>query len=319
MPSTESAVSDKLQLEFTAGEEGLRLDTFVCRELPRVSQTRVRRLIAERDIEVNGQQSQKGYKLKNGDRVTVRMYSADKSAATPEQMDLSILYEDRELIVVDKPPGLLVHPSHREKSGTLTNGLAWHFWMSEGEAIRPGLVHRLDRQTSGAIVVAKTARAHRTLSKHFRERWVRKTYLALVSGVVAVNEGVIDAPIGSDPNTWPKWQVMETGRAAVTRYYVRQRFAGHTLLELEPLTGRTHQLRIHCSLIGHPIVGDSIYSPVADSLTRRYRLRFQLLHAWRLSFKHPATSLEIRCEAPIPSVLSQIVEDLAGGRLDGNS
>jgi len=317
MPPSENIIPERLCFELTAGDERLRLDEFVCRELPRISQTRVRRLIAEGDVLVNNQPSLKGCKLKSGDLVTVRVYAADKSSATPEPIELSILYEDPELIVVDKPPGLLVHPNHIEKSGTLTNGLAWHFWKSEGQAIRPGLVHRLDRQTSGVIVVAKTARAHRTLSKHFRERWVKKLYLALVSGVVAEERGEIDAPIGSNPTTWPKWQVMEDGRAARTLYRVRRRYAGHTLLELEPLTGRTHQLRIHCTLIGHPIVGDTVYAAVADALTASQRIKFQLLHAWRLSFRHPATNQEISCEAPLPAAMQRVLDRLDEKEADG--
>lgn len=302
--------TEKLQFEFVIGEESLRLDQFVCRELPRISQTRVRRMIAESDVLVNDAASLKGYKLKSGDRVVVSVHAADKSSATPEPIPLDVLYEDRDLIVVDKPQGLLVHPNHIEKSGTLTNGLAWHFWKTEGEAIRPGLVHRLDRQTSGAIVVAKTARAHRTLSKHFRERWVKKVYLALVSGIVGPERGEIDAPIGSNPTTWPRWQVMESGRAAKTSYRVRRRFAAHTLLELEPLTGRTHQLRIHCALIGHPIVGDTVYATSADPIVRQQRLKVQLLHAWQLQFRHPATNEEIRCEAPIPAVMQEVLKSL---------
>lgn len=312
MPLPENLSPEKLRFEFTAGDEGWRLDEFVCRQLPRISQTRVRRLIAEADVLVNDAPSLKGYKLKPGERVAVRIHAADKSSATPEPIPLHILYEDRDLVVVNKPQGLLVHPNHIEKSGTLTNGLAWHFWQSEGEAIRPGLVHRLDRQTSGAIVVAKTARAHRTLSKHFRERWVSKIYLALVSGVVSPESGEIDAPIGSNPDTWPRWQVTESGRAARTTYRVRQRFAAHTLLELEPLTGRTHQLRIHCALLGHPIVGDTVYARTVDPLARTHQLKVQLLHAWRLRFRHPATNEELNCEAPLPETMVRILAALDG-------
>lgn len=319
MESHNNLSAERLAFEFTVDQDGLRLDAFVCRELPRISQTRVRRLIAEGDVLVNEATSLKGTKLKSGDRVAVRVPAADKSAATPEPVAFGILYEDRDLIVVDKPQNLLVHPNHIEKSGTLTNGLAWHFWKSEGEAIRPGLVHRLDRQTSGAIVVAKTARAHRTLSKHFRERWVKKIYLALVSGLVEKESGEIDAPIGSDRNTWPRWQVMESGRAAKTVFRVRERFAAHTLLELEPLTGRTHQLRIHCALIGHPIVGDTVYAAEADPLATARRIKVQLLHAWRLEFRHPATNQAIRCEAPVPPLMSQILESLKAGESDGES
>jgi 23S rRNA pseudouridine1911/1915/1917 synthase len=267
-------------------------------------------LIAEGDVLVNGAPSTKGTRLQPGDRVAVKIFSAEKSSATPEPIPLEILHEDDSLIVVNKPVGLLVHPSNSEKSGTLTNGLSYHFWRSSGEAIRPGIVHRLDRNTSGVIVVAKTARAHRTLSKHFRERLVKKFYLALVSGRVEPPSGEIQAPIGCDPKTWPHWRVMDDGKPAQTRYQSRRRSAAHTLLELEPLTGRTHQLRIHCNLIGHPIVGDPIYASAVDPLTTKYQLKYHLLHASRLIFRHPATNREMDFEAPIPAAMREIIEML---------
>ena len=308
---------EQLRFEYLAGAEASRLDEFVCRQLPKISQTRVRRLIAEGDVLVNDEPSLKGYRLKEGDRVAVKIHAADKSSATPEPIPLTVLFEDEHLIVVDKPMGLLAHPSHREKSGTLTNGLAYHFWEKHGEAIRPGLVHRLDRNTSGVMVVAKTARAHRTLSKHFRERWVRKIYLGLVSGRVEAESGEIDAPIGCDPQTWPKWKVMADGKPAQTRYRVRRRFANHTLLELEPLTGRTHQLRIHCALIGHPIVGDPVYAPASDPLVKSHRLNAHLLHAWQLQFRHPATNQPMQCEASIPRQMEEVIADLADKHREG--
>ncbi len=287
-------------------ERGPRLDEFIAQQLPRVSLTRIRRLIEEGDAFVNDAASQKGYRLVTNDCVTVKLFAAEKSSATPENIPLEILYEDDDLIVVNKPVGMLVHPSHSEKSGTLLNALAYHFWQTHKAAIRPGLVHRLDRDTSGVIVIAKTPRAHRTLAKHFRERWVKKFYVALVSGVVEKNSGEIEAPIGARDTAWPRWCVMpeaEGGRAAQTRYTVKQRFAAHTLLELEPLTGRTHQLRIHCLLLGHPIVGDTVYrdEDSIDPLVKRHRLKHQLLHAARLEFRHPATGQPMLMEAPLPA------------------
>ena len=311
---------ETLSFEWTVAEDRIRLDQFVSRELPRISQTRLRRLIAEGGVLVNGQPSQKGAHLKPGAHVAVRIHAADRSSATPEPIPLGVLYEDADLIVVNKPRGLLTHPNHKEKSGTLTNGLAYHFWKTEGEAIRPGLVHRLDRQTSGAILVAKTARAHRTLSKHFRERWVRKVYLALVSGKVTAETGTIEAPIGCDAAQWPKWRILpeaDGGRESETAYRVRERFAAHTLLELEPKTGRTHQLRIHCASIGHPIVGDDIYAPGVDPLASAHHLRAQLLHAWRLEFRHPATNQPILCEAPLPDDFQTVLAHLRAGEEEG--
>jgi 23S rRNA pseudouridine1911/1915/1917 synthase len=294
-------------------EKGPRLDEFVAAQLPKLSLTRIRRLIAEGDVLVNGAASLKGVRLQPNDQVTVKLFAAEKSAATPEPLPLDILFEDEHLIVINKPTGLLVHPSNSEKSGTLLNGLAYYFWEKHGAPLRPGLVHRLDRNTSGVIVIAKTPRAHRTLSKHFRERWVKKFYLALVSGVVERNSGEIDAPIGSDPNAWPHWRVLpveQGGRAAQTRYTVKQRFAQHTLLELEPLTGRTHQLRIHCNLLGHPIVGDPVYSAQPDPLVKQHRLKHHLLHAARLVFKHPATGKEMNLQAPLPPLMRELLARL---------
>lgn len=309
---------ERLSFDLTAGADKPRLDEFVARELPKISLTRIRRLIAEGDVLVNGQTSLKGVRLAAGDLISVKIFAAEKSSATPEPIPLEILYEDESLIVVNKPVGLLVHPSHSEKSGTLLNGLAYHFWQTAGGAVRPGLIHRLDRNTSGVIVLAKNERAHRTLSKHFRERWVKKFYLALVGGRVEQNTGEIDAPIGSKEgrDIWPRWQVMaekEGGKPAQTRYKVLRRFTQHTFLELEPLTGRTHQLRIHCDLIGHTIVGDPVYKSaisVADTLAVKHNLKHQLLHASRLIFRHPAGGKEINIEAPMPKLMQDLIASI---------
>jgi 23S rRNA pseudouridine1911/1915/1917 synthase len=302
--------TDRLSFQFEAGAGKPRLDEFVAAKFPKISLTRIRRLIAEGDVLVDGEKSLKGVRLQDGAKVSLTLFAADKSSATPEPIPLDIIYEDDHLIVIDKPSGLLVHPSRHEKSGTLTNGLAYHFWMTGGAPIRPGLIHRLDRHTSGVIVVAKTPRAHRTLSKHFRLRWVKKFYLALVSGIVAPDDGEIAAPIGLHPSEWPRWRVMDDGKEAHTRFHVKRRFAAHTMLELEPLTGRTHQLRIHCNLIGHPILGDPIYAEQVDPLAEKLRLKYHLLHAFRLAFRHPATGVEMEFQAPIPQAMRELLEKL---------
>ncbi|MGE0127883.1 MAG: RluA family pseudouridine synthase [Blastocatellales bacterium] len=302
-----------MSFEFEAGTDKPRLDDFVAAQLSKISLTRIRRLIAEGDVLVNNEKSLKGVRLQPGDKVSVRIFSAEKSSATPEAIPLDILFEDDHIIVVNKPIGLLAHPSNTEKSGTLTNALAYHFWQTSGEPIRPGIVHRLDRNTSGVMVIAKTPRAHRTLSKHFRERWVKKFYLALVSGRIEKDSGEVNAPIGSDPKVWPHWRVMpenEGGRSAQTLYRVKRRFGAHTLVELEPLTGRTHQLRIHCNLIGHPIVGDPIYASAVDQLTTKHKLKHHLLHAARLVFRHPATGKEMNLEAAMPQAMTDLMAEL---------
>ena len=312
----------RLSFEFDAGPDKPRLDEFIAKQLSKVSLTRIRRLIADGDVLLNGEKSFKGARLQAGDRISVKIFAAEKSSVTPEPIPLDILYEDDHLIVVNKPVGLLVHPSHNEKSGTLTNGLAYHFWQTCSAPVRLGLVHRLDRDTSGVMVVAKTIRAHRTLSKHFRERWVKKFYTALVSGKVEQDAGEISAPIGCDPRIWPHWRVTtidEGGKSAQTRYKVRRRFAAHTLLELEPLTGRTHQLRIHCKLIGHPIVGDSIYASIVDPITTKYKLKHHLLHASRLVFRHPANNQEMDFVAPMPQAMNELIEKLGKLQISDNS
>src|SRR5262245_24046803 len=304
---------DRLSFEFEAGADKPRLDEFIATRLPKISLTRIRRLIAEGDVLLNDERSLKGVRLRQGDRVSVKIFAAEKSSATPEPIPLEILFEDEHIIVVNKPTGLLAHPSNTEKSGTLTNALAYHFWETAGGPIRPGIVHRLDRNTSGVMVIAKTARAHRTLSKHFRERWVKKFYVALVSGRVERDSGEINAPIGSDPKVWPHWRVLqesEGGKPAQTVYRVKRRFKAHTLIELEPLTGRTHQLRIHCNLIGHPIVGDPIYASTLDPIAASRKLKHHLLHAARLVFRHPATGKEINLEASMPQSMVDLMAEL---------
>jgi len=296
--------------EFEAGPERERFDQFLALRLPRVSLTRLRRAIAEGDAVVNGTSAPKGTRLSCGDRVRLVIVAAEPSATTPEPIPLDILYEDAELIAVNKPAGLLAHPSRTEKSGTLTNALAYYFLQTAGEVIRPGLIHRLDRETSGVIVIAKTARAHRLLSKAFRQRRVVKRYLGLVSGQVALDAGEVEAPIGREATAWPRWRVMSEGRSAHTRYTVRQRFANHTLLELEPLTGRTHQLRIHCAFLGHPVVGDRLYGINQESLAERLGLSHHLLHAYYLAFRHPTTGSELAVTAPLPTALTRALESL---------
>ncbi|HKQ92918.1 MAG TPA: RluA family pseudouridine synthase [Blastocatellia bacterium] len=304
---------DRLSFEFEAGADKPRLDEFVATRLPKISLTRIRRLIAEGDVLLNDERSLKGVRLQPGDRVLVKIFAAEKSSATPEPIPLDILFEDEHIIAVNKPVGLLAHPSNTEKSGTLTNALAYHFWRAAGSPIRPGLIHRLDRNTSGVMVIAKTPRAHRTLSKHFRERRVKKFYLALLSGRMEKDSGEVDAPIGSDPKVWPHWRVTpegEGGKPAQTLYRVKRRFKAHTLVELEPLTGRTHQLRIHCNLIGHPIVGDPIYASTVDPLAAKHKLKQHLLHAARLVFRHPATGKEMNLEAALPQAMADLMSEL---------
>jgi 23S rRNA pseudouridine1911/1915/1917 synthase len=296
--------------EFEAGPERFRLDEFLGNELRELSLIKIRRLISDGDVLINGDRSLKGRRLDKGDRVLIQAIDDGPTSATPEAIPIRILHEDDDLIVIDKEAGLLTHPSRRAKSGTLTNALAHHFLQTTGRLIRPGIVHRLDRDTSGVIVVAKTRRAHRILTKAFLQRRIGKSYLSLLSGVVIRDSGEIEAPIGCDFDAWPRWRAMDAGRPAVTRYRVRRRFDAHTFVELEALTGRTHQLRIHCALAGHPIVGDAFYATVRDPIADQCGIGHHLLHAHRLTLIHPTHGGEMEFEAPLPALIQVVLSSL---------
>lgn len=303
-------------IEFTVPDaqgRGPRLDRFLAQKLHSISLTRIRTMIRDGDIEVNGAESQKGVRLQTGDVITLKADEASQAStsATPQQLPIEIVYEDESIVVVNKPSGMLTHPSNRERSGALTNALAHHFIATSGSPVRAGLVHRLDRDTSGAIVVAKTLKAHRILSNAFRERRVRKTYLAVVTGSPGVDSGAIDAPIGCDKTDWPHWKVIDSGRPAKTNYIVLRRFPKHALLQLEPLTGRTHQIRIHCRLAGYPLLGDPVYGIRNDPEAKRLGIKRQFLHAERLVFPHPISGKEIDIVIPMPEPMAEIIGRLS--------
>jgi 23S rRNA pseudouridine1911/1915/1917 synthase len=295
------------RVEIKAGDEHnkVRLEDFLLDHFSSLSKMYLRDLVKNAECEVNGRHENIGYKLRPNDFVEITVDHSRGTAMQPEDIDLDIVFEDGDLIVVNKPAGMLVHPSHRENSGTLLNALVHHLnkgvlpqrcgdaekGRSENEAIaessihsprsaliRPGLIHRLDKQTSGLIVVAKSTRSHRVLAGHFMKKRVEKRYLALVAGIVSDDEGSIEAPIGRFAEL-KMWSVKDDGKHSESRFWVRERFADTTLLELEPVTGRTNQLRIHCELIGHPIVGD---------IQRGGRAHERLcLHAYKVAFPHP--------------------------------
>jgi 23S rRNA pseudouridine1911/1915/1917 synthase len=231
-----------------------------------------------------------------------------------EHIPVTIIYQDADIIVVDKPAGLTVHPAPGHPQGTLVNALlaACPDLREISGTLRPGIVHRLDKDTSGLLVVAKNDRAMRSLQAQLKERQAHKTYLALVHGVPKPREGQIEAPIGRHPKNRKKMAVVEGGRESVTRYRVREEFpdgqgrGGYALLEVEPVTGRTHQIRVHLAAIGHPIVGDTVYGRASKLLGR------QFLHAHRLGFRMPASGREIEFESPLPGDLRGVLEELRG-------
>lgn len=293
---------------------GRRLDEFLAERLPALSRMHIAGLLARGACRVGGGAAHAGRRLAAGDFVEVESAGAVPNSMTPEPLPLEVVYEDEQVVVVNKPSGVLVHPTLGVKRGTLANALAYHLnrgLIDEsgrvenrtpfGAAfIRPGIIHRLDRDTSGLLVVAKTQAALSRLTQHFQRRLVEKRYVAVVGGLLTQDELTIDAPIGRDDGARPPWGVLASGKPAQTRLSVVSRATRRTLVELEPLTGRTNQLRIHCAHVGHAVVGDVLYAGEPHA-----RL---CLHAARLAFRHPATNewIQFVSEAP-PELLSALV------------
>ncbi|HKP10958.1 MAG TPA: RluA family pseudouridine synthase [Blastocatellia bacterium] len=312
------SMSQSFQFHIAAEDAGRRLDEFLASRFGGLSRLRLQNLVKAGACRINQAVMPAGWRLAVGDVVDVTLDDAPPTAMEPEAIPLDILHEDEQIIVVAKPAGLLVHPNKGAKRGTLANALAYHlnrdYYADAADLVapahgaahqltRPGLVHRLDRATSGVMVVAKTQRALSLLSRHFHRRLVEKRYLALVNGAVAADAGRWQAPIDRDPARQPHWWVSEGGRPSVTDFTVRERLREATLLELTPVTGRTNQLRIHAAYFGHAIIGDEIYGDAGreDAVTRL------CLHAWRLAFHHPATGEWLEFAAPLPDAFARLV------------
>ena len=258
-----------------------RLDEFLFNEFRSMSKAYLRRVVKEGNCEVNGYIENSGKVLKSRDFVEVEVDIDQEKGMTPEEIPLEIVYEDLEILVVDKRVGMLVHPTNYERNGTLLNALTHYLNRDnppEAKFIRPHLIHRLDRETSGLMLIATNPKASKKLCEHFKRKLFEKKYTALVDGIVEDNDGVIDAPIGRYEEL-REWNVMENGKLSESRFRVIERLSDKTLLELEPVTGRTNQLRIHCAHIGHPIVGDKRYGGT--------EFERMCLHASRISFWHP--------------------------------
>lgn len=307
------------QTEFKAGSEdiGVRLDAFLASQIEGWSRARLHRLIENEDVLVNGKVAKPSYKLREADEVEVELVAPPTDLFTPENIPLDIVYEDDTLVVVNKPAGLVVHPAAGTPSGTLANALAYHFQKLPGVNIRPGIVHRLDRDTSGLLVVAKTETALENLSDQFRDRTVYKSYVALVHGRVLSNTGKIDQPLARDRSNRTRMAVVRGGRNALTLYRVRQAFDRFTLLDVELKTGRTHQIRVHLAWLKHPVVGDETYGGGRDNTIKDPRLRARIrslgrhfLHAEKLGFKHPTTGEFVKFESSLPSELEDLLTQI---------
>ncbi len=316
----ESGASD---LTFQVSEEdaGARLDAFLAARIAATSRARIKRLIETGDVLVNNASVKPAHKLRAGETVEIEFTeNLPLNELASENIPVEIVYEDAELAIVNKPAGLVVHPGAGVSSGTLANALAFHFQnlSARGGALRPGIVHRLDRGTSGLMVVAKTVSAHEKLAEEFQARRVYKSYVALVHGRVTEEQGRIEQPVGRDARHRTRMTVLPEGsggRNALSLYRVRTRFHRFTLLDVEIQTGRTHQIRVHLAWLKHPVVGDEVYGAgrdrnLPDANLRRSisALSRQFLHAERLGFHHPRTSAPINFTAPLPEELKHFLQ-----------
>jgi len=308
-----------MDLKIGAEHTGLRLDAFLASQIEGWSRARLQKLIENEDVLVNGKPSKPSYKLRDGDDLEIELTATSTIEFAPENIPIDVVYEDDTLVVVNKPAGLVVHPAAGTQSGTLANALAYHFQQlaNIGPGVRPGIVHRLDRDTSGLLVVAKTEAALENLSDQFRDRTVFKSYVALVHGRLLSNSGKIDQPLARDPSNRTRMAVVRGGRNALTLYHVRRSFQRFTLLDVELKTGRTHQIRVHLAWLKHPVVADETYGGGRDNTIQDPQLRARIrnlkrhfLHAEKLAFTHPATKEVMKFEAPLPSDLSELLENL---------
>lgn len=294
-----------------------RLDRFVERQIPGLSRGRIRAAIRAGEITIDGSVRESGRRLREGQIVEIRMPTAPIEAMAPEPIPIDVVYEDEGFLVVDKPAEMFAHPTHRVHAGTLLNAVAYHVNRATGprDRIRPLLVHRLDRATSGLIVVSKTSRAHNALARAWMERRVEKRYTALLCGRLPDAEGLIDAPIGSTTERMPGFGVLPDGRPAQTRYRVAGEYGPYSLVDLEPLTGRTNQLRIHADHVGAPIAGDDLHGLPsiarfrAEHSTLPYPTRL-FLHASGLAVPHPVTRERVELHAPLPPELVAFLDSV---------
>jgi len=299
-----------------------RLDSFIADQIPCCSRKLAASLIRKGLIRVSDSVKKPGYRIRAGDIIEGVIPEPETTSFQPEPVELDILFEDEHIIILNKAPGVVVHPAPGHYTGTIVNGLLYHCPDLEGIGgeIRPGIVHRLDKDTTGVLAVAKNYAAHFHLSAQFKSRNIKKNYLAVVYGDFKEGSGVINLPIGRHPGDRKRMSVhSRKTRGAETHWKIRERFEGITLLELEIKTGRTHQIRVHCTAIQHPIVGDPVYG--SRRAAQRIRLlkdrgvlikniSRQMLHAWRLSIRHPATDQEISFEAPLPEDMAELIRNL---------
>jgi 23S rRNA pseudouridine1911/1915/1917 synthase len=295
-------ITGELEIASNAVDAGKRLDYYLREQLPQYSRARLQSWIEEGRVLVDGSPAKSSYQLKGNERIQVEPAELPPLKATPEDLPIEILYEDSDVIAVNKPAGMVVHSGAGNHSGTLVNAVLHRFGKlsTVGGDLRPGIVHRLDRFTSGVILIARTDAAHRNLSEQFASRQVEKIYVALVHGHVKKDQGRIDSPIARDPIARIRMTArLARGRQAITSYQVLKRFENFTLLEVKIGTGRTHQIRVHLASIGHPVAGDKLYGAPASELIRYF------LHARQIAFTSPSSGERITVGAPLPADLER--------------
>ena len=290
-------------------EKGVRLDSYITKKLNDLSRANIQRLIEDGNILVNSAKQKISYKVNSGDKIEITIPEPKKIDLKPQDIKVEIVYEDNDIIVVNKPKGLVVHPAVGNPDGTLVNAImniCKDSLSGIGGEVRPGIVHRLDKDTTGLLIVAKNDKAHINLSEQIKNREVKKIYIALVRGNIPENEATINMPIGRSTKDRKKMAVVENGKEAVTHFKVIDRFKNYTLLEIKIDTGRTHQIRVHMAEIGYPVVGDMVYSNGKNE----FGVEGQMLHAKSLDFKHPITGKNMHLEAELPKYFKDIIDKL---------
>ena len=298
-----------MKQQIVVTDAGKRLDKLISEQLPELTRSAVQHLIQDGCVTIAGKPVKKNTRASAGDVITVELPEPREVEIEPENIPLDIVYEDEDIIVVNKPKGMVVHPAPGNWSGTLVNALMYHCGDSlsgiNGE-IRPGIVHRIDKDTSGLLVVAKNDRAHQSLAEQIKVHSAGRRYFAVVYGTPREQKGTVNAPIARHPVDRKKMAVLAGGREAITHYEVLEQYAGYSYLTFLLETGRTHQIRVHMAHIGHPIIGDPLYGPAKD----KWKLQGQCLHAGELTLTHPATGERMTFQAPLPAYFTTVLQKL---------
>lgn len=301
---------EQFSCQIGVGEDGERLDKWLSAALPALSRSYIQRCIGKEQVFVNGKPCKANYRLRADDEVAFQIPEAVEPVIEAEDIPLSVLYEDADVLVVDKPKGMVVHPAPGHYTGTLVNAVLYH---CKGQlsgingVLRPGIVHRIDRDTTGSLIVCKNDLSHKAIAAQLKEHSLNRSYRAIVHGILKEDEGTVSAPIGRDEKDRKRMAVNEkNGKEAVTHYRVISRFREYTYIECRLETGRTHQIRVHMASIGHPLLGDEVYGARKTA----FHLQGQTLHAYTLGFLHPANGAYVEVTAPLPAYFTHILERL---------